>query len=127
MAVSPNLDPSFYKQILSSKTKVTLEEAIFRSEQAFRPSNLQEYQNFWEQEILKDNPHKLNLIKWISGVTLEEFLNSFTESEFQGGRSTPITLFQKNFLIMSLLSLKFLWTIKSRSGYRMWVWKGEIK
>ena len=84
MAVSPNLDPSFYKQILSSKTKVTLEEAIFRSEQAFRPSNLQEYQNFWEQEILKDHPHKLNLIKWISGVTLEEFLNSFTESEFQG-------------------------------------------
>ena len=84
MAVTPNLEPSFYKQIINSKTKVTLEEAIFRSEKAFRPSNLQEYQEFWEQEILKDHPHKLNLMKWISGVTLEEFLNSFTNAEFQG-------------------------------------------
>ena len=69
---------SIYKQIINSKTKVTLEEAIFRSEKAFRPSNLQEYQEFWEEEILKDPPHKLNLMKWISGVTLEEFLNSCT-------------------------------------------------
>ena len=84
MAETPNLEPSFYKQIINSKTKVTLEEAIFRSEKAFRPSNLQEYQEFWEQEILKDHPHKLNLMKWISGVTLEEFLNSFTNAEFQG-------------------------------------------
>ena len=84
MAVTPNLEPSFYKQIINSKTKVTLEEAIFRSEKAFRPYNLQEYQEFWEQEILKDHPRKLNLMKWISGVTLEEILNSFTNAEFQG-------------------------------------------
>ena len=78
------MEPGFFRQLLTSKTKVTLEEAIFRSEKAFKPSNLQEHQDFWEQEILKEHPHKQNLMKWISGVTLEEFLNSFTDSEFQG-------------------------------------------
>ena len=84
MAVHPNLEPSFFKNLLTSKATVTLEEAIFRSETAFRPSNLQEFQEFWEQEILKEHPRKENLMKWISGATLEDFLNSFTNSEFQG-------------------------------------------
>ena len=84
MAVNPNLDPEFYKQILLDNTKVSLEEAIFRSEQAFKPSNLQQYHEFWEQEILKDHPQKDNLLKWITGVRIEEFLNSFTDGEFEG-------------------------------------------
>ena len=30
------------------------------------------------------HPHRQNLMKRISGVTLEEFLNSFTDSELKG-------------------------------------------
>ena len=32
---------------------------------------------------MKEHPHKPTLLKWISGVKIEEFLNSFTDSEFQ--------------------------------------------
>ena len=74
----------FCKQILNANSKVTLEEAIFRSEEAFRPANLQECRQFWEEEILKEHPQKQTLLNWIGGVKIEEFLNSFTDSEFQG-------------------------------------------
>jgi len=74
----------FFKQILNAKSRVTLEEAIFRSEEAFRPANLQECRQFWEEEILKEHPQKQTLLNWIGGVKIEEFLNSFTDSEFQG-------------------------------------------
>ena len=74
----------FFQQILDSKFNVTLEEAIFRSEQAFKPANLQEHLQFWEDEILKDHPQKTNLLGWIKGVKIEEFLKSFTSTEFQG-------------------------------------------
>ena len=120
------MEPGFFKQLLTSKTKVTLEEAIFRSEKAFKPSNLQEHQDFWEQEILKEHPHKQNLMKWISGVTLEEFLNSFTDSEFQGSL-IHITLLQGNFLITFVLSLRLLWISRLRSGYRMGDWRNGTK
>ena len=30
------------------------------------------------------HPHKTTLLNWINGVRIEEFLNSFTDSEFQG-------------------------------------------
>jgi len=39
---------------------------------------------FWEHEVLKDHPHKQTLLKWITGVPIEDFLNSFTSGEFQG-------------------------------------------
>jgi hypothetical protein len=74
----------FFQQILDSKFNVSLEEAIFRSEQAFKPANLQEHVQFWEEEILKDHPQKTNLLGWIKGVKIEEFLKSFTSTEFQG-------------------------------------------
>ena len=74
----------FFQQVLDSKSNVTLEEAIFRSEQAFKPANLQEHLQFWEEEILKDHPQKTNLLGWIKGVKIEEFLKSFTSTEFQG-------------------------------------------
>ena len=75
---------AFFQQTLSSNSKVTIEEAIFRSEMAFRPANLKEHKQFWKDEILKNHPQKSTLLQWIEGVKLEEFLNPFTDTEFQG-------------------------------------------
>ena len=61
-----------------------MEDAIFREENSFIPANLQNFYDFWDQEILKDHPHRDNLLKWIKGVEIEEFLNSYTSTEFQG-------------------------------------------
>ena len=47
-----------YKSLLLEGKIVTLEEAVFRSEKAFRPANLKEHLDFWESEILKDHPFK---------------------------------------------------------------------
>ena len=33
---------------------------------------------------MKNHPHKDNLLTWIKGVEIEEFLNSYTSTEFQG-------------------------------------------
>ena len=74
----------FFTQTLNSNSKVNLEEAIFRSEKAFKPANLKEHRQFWEEEILKEHPQKTTLLIWIEGVKIEEFLNSLTDSEFQG-------------------------------------------
>ena len=84
MAVNTSHGKDFFKQVLNSDSKVTLEEAIFRSEVAFKPSNLREYKQFWEEEILKDHPQRTTLLNWMEGVKIEEFLNSFTDTEFQG-------------------------------------------
>ena len=84
VAINADKGANFLKQTLSSKSTVTLEEAIFRSELAFKPANLQEHKQFWEEEILKEHPQKKTLLSWIEGVKIEEFLNSFTDSEFQG-------------------------------------------
>ena len=78
------MDPDFFKQILQGDQQVSLEDAIFRKEDLFVPSNLRNFYEFWEQEILKNHPHKDNLLKWIKGVEIEEFLNSYTSTEFQG-------------------------------------------
>ena len=78
------MKPEFYKEILLNKEKVKLEDAIFREEDSFIPANLQNFYDFWDQEILKDHPHRDNLLKWIKGVEIEEFLNSYTSTEFQG-------------------------------------------
>jgi len=73
-----------YKTILLEGKLVTLEEAVFRSEKAFRPANLKEHLDFWENEILKDHPFKNKLMGWLTGVRIEEFLLSFTTGQFQG-------------------------------------------
>ena len=73
-----------YKSILLQGRKVSMEEAIFRSEKAFKPSNLREHYLFWEEEILKDHPDKEVLLKWLTGVKIEDFLQSFTKGDFQG-------------------------------------------
>jgi len=39
---------------------------------------------FWEEEILRDHPNKVNILKWLVGVKIEDFLQSFTEGVFQG-------------------------------------------
>ena len=78
------MDPDFFKQILQGDQQVSLKDAIFRKEDLFVPSNLRNFYEFWEQEILKNHPHKDNLLKWIKGVEIEEFLNSYTSTEFQG-------------------------------------------
>ena len=61
-----------------------MEDAIFRKESLFQPANLQNHLKFWEEEILKDHPHRQSILGWLSGVRLEEFLNSFTTTVFQG-------------------------------------------
>ena len=40
MAVAPNLNVENYKSILLEGRKVSMEEAGFRSEKAFKPANL---------------------------------------------------------------------------------------
>ena len=82
--MNPDLSVGTYKDILLQGRKVTMEEAIFRSEKAFKPSNLKEHYSFWEQEILRDHPNKNTLLKWLKGVRIEDFLQSFTKGEFQG-------------------------------------------
>jgi len=78
------LDIDFYKSILKDKAPVTLGDAIFRREENFVPANLKNHVQFWEQEILRDHPHKNTLIKWLQGIHIEDFLNSFTTGEYQG-------------------------------------------
>ena len=78
------MKPEFFKAILLNNKKVSLEDAIFRNESSFIPANLQNFYDFWDKEILKDHPHRENLLKWIKGVEIEEFLNSYTFGEFQG-------------------------------------------
>jgi len=63
---------------------MSLEDAIFRNCDHFIPANLKNHLPFWEHEILKDHPHKHKILKWLQGVRIEEFLNSFTSGSFQG-------------------------------------------
>ena len=62
VAVDSSHGKEFFKQILNANSKVTLEEAIFRSEKAFRPAKLQECRQIWEEEILR-TPSKTNTIE----------------------------------------------------------------
>ena len=86
MLVEPDLSIEFYRNLLKHEEKLTVDDAIFRNEKLFTPANLRDNVDFWEKEILKDHPHKTTILGWIQGVKLEEFLNSFTSSEFQGKR-----------------------------------------
>ena len=76
--ISPSFSSQYYKDILKLKKLVNLEDAIFRKESLFQPANLQNHLKFWEEEILKDHPHKQSILSWLTGVKIEEFLNSFT-------------------------------------------------
>ena len=97
---------------------MTLEEAIFRSEVAFKSANLQECRQFWEEEILKEHPQKTTLLNWIEGVKIEEFLSSFTDTEFQGiNLRSHIIIINRVFHIMSHLNLKGLWMIQFGNGF----------
>ena len=62
---------------------MTLEDAIFRNCENFTTAYLKNHLPFWEHVILKDHPHKENLLGWLQGVRIEEFLNSFTAGSFQ--------------------------------------------
>ena len=61
-----------------------MEDASFRNNDAFTPTNLKKHIPFWENEILRDHPHKQTILKWLHRVQIEEFLNSFTTGSFQG-------------------------------------------
>ena len=58
VAINPRNGKQFFKQVLNSTTNVILEEAISRSEKAFRAANLQEHKQFGKDEILKEHPIK---------------------------------------------------------------------
>ena len=62
---------------------MTIEDAVFRKEGYFIPANLQNNLSFWEHEVLVDHPHKNTILNWLTGVKIEEFLNSFTSTTFQ--------------------------------------------
>ena len=70
--------------ILSQEKTMALEDAIFRNCDSFIPTNLKNHLPFWEHVILKDHPHKETILRWLQGVRIEEFLNSFTTGNFQG-------------------------------------------
>ena len=115
--VFPDLSEGFYKSILRDKEPVTVGDAIFRKETNFVPANLKNHSSFWEQEILKDHPHKKTLLKWINGIHIEEFLNSFTTgNNIRVLNSTHFILRSRNFRIMFHLSLSNLWMILLLSG-----------
>ena len=76
---------------------MTLEQAIFRKEDLFTQANLRKHLPFWESEILKDHPHKNTILNWLSGVKIEEFLNSFTSKVFQGTKLHSYYPEQKHF------------------------------
>ena len=63
---------------------MNIQDAVFRSTEHFKIANLQNHLPFWEHVILKDHPHKENILRWLQGVKIEEFLNSFTKGDFQG-------------------------------------------
>ena len=105
IAISSEMGKVDYKAFLKDGKKVTLEEAIFRSSQVFKPSNLREYLHFWEHEILKDHPNKVNILKWLSGVRIEDFLQSFTEGIFQG---IPMHSYYPEFANLRTMSPKIL-------------------
>ena len=73
----------FNTTLLKNNANVSIDQAIFRNEAAFKPGNLYNHAQFWETVILKDHPHKDMLLRWLPGIDLEEFLNSHTKSSFQ--------------------------------------------
>ena len=76
----PNLEMQFLRDVLKRKEEMSIEDAIFRNTDCFIPANLQNHLPFWEHEMLKDHPHKETILKWLQGVQIEEFLNSYTLS-----------------------------------------------
>ena len=82
--IFPDLSTEYIKDMLREEKTMSLEDAIFRNCDHFIPANLGNHLPFWEHEILKDHPHKETILKWLQGVQIEEFLNSFTTGTFQG-------------------------------------------
>ena len=98
--VTPCLTVDYYTQLLRSNTIVKLEDAIFRNEKAFKSGNLNVHKHFWETTILKDHPFKDRLLGWISGITIEEFLNPYTSFYFSGAQinsTHPKPVFLQNY------------------------------
>ena len=91
-------------------------DAVFRKETNFIPANLKNHLEFWEQEILKDHPHKQTLLKWIQGIHIEDFLNSFTTGEYQGIRLHSFYPEPQEFQNYVPQSLSSLWMIPLMIG-----------
>ena len=81
-----------------------MDDAIFRPESSFEPANLSNCLPFWEDEILKDHPHKQKILGWLKKVKIEEFLNSFTTAPFKGRVLIHTTLRKGILRTMSLRS-----------------------
>ena len=50
----------------------------------FKLAYLLNHLPFWTDEILKDHPHQQKILGWLTGVKIDEFLNSFASTIFQG-------------------------------------------
>ena len=64
------------------KTILSSDDAVFRNNDNFRRASLKQHLPFWENEILKDHPHKQTLLKWLQGVQIEDFLHSLTTGSY---------------------------------------------
>ena len=96
--MTPCLSTEYYTSLLKNNVNVQLEDAIFRNEKAFKPGNLNNHRHFWETVILKDHPFKHKLLGWISGVTLDEFLNPYITTDIQAKASYPPPIFLENYV-----------------------------
>ena len=81
--VYPDLTVQYYTSLLKNNVPVSIQEAIFRNEQAFVPGNLNKHKHFWDMVIFKDHPYKSTLSGWLPGIELDEFLNLHTTGSFQ--------------------------------------------
>ena len=96
------------KKLLKDREQVTIENAVFRKEEYFIPANMQNNFACWEHEVLADHPHKNTILNWLTGVKIEEFLNSFTSITFQQQEVRSIILSLGNLRVMFHLNFILL-------------------
>ena len=96
-----------------------MDDAVFRPESSFKPANLLNILPFWESKILKDHPHKQKIVGWLKGVRIEEFLNSFTTSIFQGEELNsyyPKEKHFENYVPQEFFGFIWSWMNKYKNG-----------
>ena len=86
----PTLEKRFQQppdilKIKANGTWVSACDATFRDPKQFVPGTLKFCLQFWET-ILKNHPEKHELLGWLRGVKIEQYLNTYTDSAFNGQR-----------------------------------------
>ena len=86
----PTLEKRFQQppdvlKVKANETWVSACDATFRDPKQFVPGTLKFCLQFWET-ILKNHPEKHELLGWLRGVKIEQYLNTYTDSAFNGQR-----------------------------------------